>query len=191
MNKLIGLAGRKRAGKDTVGGMIFDSAPGKFFVMAFATKLKEICADVYGFSEAQLYGDQKEVPDPRYRRPDGTCLTPREAMEKLGTEWARACYPDTWADRGLLQAQELRTGKYAVVITDVRFINEAKKIVDAGGEIWRVYRASADILKATHPAEQELDTQEFNDLVKHRIYNESTLEQLRGQVWSHLRGLSL
>lgn len=193
--RLIGITGRKRSGKDTIGGMIYASAPEKWHVKAFAWKLKAIVQDVYDFNDEQIHGALKEVPDPRYPRPDGTCLTPREAMEKCGTEFARSCYPDTWVDRGLRQARDItRSGNGpgfepydGVVITDVRFINEAKKIVDAGGEVWRVYRGSADAVLASHPAEQELNTPEFEALVKRRLYNAGGFDELRDQVLSHLK----
>ena len=56
---IIVLCGRKRSGKDT-----FAEAVGVdgFVRVAFADAVKLFCAHVFRMSEAQLYGDQKEVP---------------------------------------------------------------------------------------------------------------------------------
>ncbi len=184
---IIGLAGRASSGKDTVGAFIFSSNPEKYAVMAFATPLKEIVKEVYDFSDLQIYGPLKETPDPRYLRPDGTCLTPREAMQKCGTEWARSCYPDTWAAMGIRRAKREWQDHITVIFTDCRFTNEAKAIIDAGGEVWRIHRKLVDDKPATHASEWEMDTAQFEKLVKNRIYNNGTLDELQGQALSHLR----
>lgn len=187
---IIGLAGRKRSGKDTVGMMIRDSRPG-WVVSAFASKLKEIVKDVYDFSDEQIHGALKEVPDLRYPRPDGTCLTPREAMEQLGTQWGRARYPDTWLDLGMRTAKMFMDRGNNFVFTDCRFVNEAKAIIAVGGEVWRIHREIADAVPATHQAESEMDTPEFKALVSRHFENDGTLEELREQVHFKLKGLRL
>ena len=92
-----------------------------------------------------------------------TYLTPRHALQQLGTEWGRNCYPNVWVDYALRVAQRLAEGGYAydarrglfpvsvvsndwmkpktdVVISDVRFKNEVDAIKKAGGEVWRIHR---------------------------------------------------
>lgn len=187
MKRLIGISGRKRSGKDTVGTMIY-RLEAATVVLAFATKIKEICKDVYDFSHEQVYGDLKEVPDPRYPRPDGTCLTPREAMERLGTEWGRTCYPDTWSAKGIRLAKQYLDQGESVVLTDCRFVSEERAIIGAGGEVWQVHRKVADDVPATHRAESEMSTPEFQGMVKHHLNNDGTMEDLRGIVREVLRG---
>ncbi len=187
--RLIGLAGRARAGKDTVGKMISETAPYDWALMSFAGPLKKICREVYDFSHEQMHGADKEKPDLRYPRPDGTFLTAREAMQLLGTQWARVCYPNTWVELGLREATQVLAGKRyegerygRVIFQDCRFLNEAKAIVEAGGEVWRIYRLEADCVSATHESEREMDQPGFLSLVKYNLSNNGTLEELRSVV---------
>lgn len=58
---VIALLGKLQAGKDTVGQMLLDAAPGE--KTAFAHKLKQIVGEMYGLSEHDLYDDKgKEAP---------------------------------------------------------------------------------------------------------------------------------
>ena len=52
--------------------------------ISFAGPLKIMAQALFKFSEAQLYGDQKEVIDPRYD------ATPRQLLQLLGAK-AREC----------------------------------------------------------------------------------------------------
>lgn len=88
-------------------------------------------------------------------------LTPRLALQLLGTEWGRVCYPDTWINKGIKTAQALLadpknmryTGKLGlyrddhpdksqepqgVAIPDIRFRNEVTGINGVRGLLWRV-----------------------------------------------------
>jgi hypothetical protein len=86
-------------------------------------------------------------------------LTPRLALQTLGTQWGRALDPDVWIRITLRRARALclsRGARHAgtripvdagypykikgVAITDCRFPNEASAIRRAGGVIWRVDR---------------------------------------------------
>jgi hypothetical protein len=183
---LIGLAGRMGSGKDTVGGMIREAMKVKGYpvkLVSFAEPLKSIVKMVYDFSWEQVNGtlEMKNTPDKRYPRPDGTFLTPREAMQKLGTEWGRACYPNTWADVGVRVAKGFCDAGLSVVITDCRFINEAKAIHDAGGQVWCIRRPEADV-PATHQSELEMYTPGFQALINCSILNNGSLPLLRNRA---------
>lgn len=96
-------------------------------------------------------------------------LTPRYALQQLGSEWGRDCFPDTWVKYALDVHERLQTESYMyhfrrglssvtfvdngrpedpprkslkrdVVISDVRFLNEVQAIVAAGGRVYRVLR---------------------------------------------------
>jgi hypothetical protein len=93
-------------------------------------------------------------------------LTPRLALQLLGTEWGRNCYPNTWIDLAIRTATSLRMSgvlrslhfRYSqkeglisgntpfgpkiggVAITDVRFLNEVLAINEAGGEVYLLTR---------------------------------------------------
>ena len=54
-----------------------------FVKYAFADPVKQICKILFDFSDDQLYGNKKEGVDFRWY------LTPRDAFQKIGTEFAQ------------------------------------------------------------------------------------------------------
>src|SRR5579863_3132559 len=53
---IIGITGRKRSGKDTVGNYLVEHYG--FVKVSFADTLKEACKIIFGFSDEQVYGDE-------------------------------------------------------------------------------------------------------------------------------------
>ena len=227
---IIGILGKAGSGKDTAAD--FMVAQHGFVKVAVADPLKRICREVFDFSEEQLFGpsEKRNEPDRRYLRwmadiphmltedakkefPDGNVpqyLTPRHALQQLGTEWGRACYENVWVDYALRVAkkvmfgQEFKThdkqnydqclGLYdwnespmkpirGVVIPDVRFKNEVKAIRAAGGRVIRMRRGDPKLTGAAgqHSSETEQDQIPEVDL-DFTINNEGTLEELYLQV---------
>lgn len=131
--KLIGIHGRAGAGKDTVADWLVRERG--YVRVSLADPMKRFCAEVFGFSEEQLWGpsEHRNAPDARW---DG--LTPRHALQQLGTEWGRAMHPDVWVRYAIATAQ--RWAPSPVVISDVRFQNEVDAIVAAGGCVIEVRR---------------------------------------------------
>lgn len=177
MKHLIALAGRAGAGKNTVATMLGGHE------ISFAEPLKRFCQEVFAFSDAQVWGPSecRNAPDERYPRPGGY-LTPRYALQTLGTNWGRDCYQDIWADLGVRRA--VAHPAPLVVITDCRFVNEAKAVLRAGGEVWRVVRPGAGLAGAAglHPSEAEQESAEFLSLVTRTIQNAGSLENLTQAV---------
>lgn len=180
--RLIALAGRAGSGKNAVASMLGAHE------ISFAEPLKQICQQVFAFSDAQLFGPSSERnrPDYRYPLPAGGHLTARHALQTLGTEWARACYENVWADLGVRRALEyLHAGPgRVVVITDCRFLNEARAVRSAGGEVWRVVRPGAGLAGAAglHPSEAEQESPAFLEQVTRTITNDGTLADLAETV---------
>lgn len=112
-----------------------------FEVVSFADPIKRICRDVFGFSDEQLWGPSamRNAPDLRYVRDDGELLTPRYALQLLGTDWGRHCHPNIWVDMAMRNARGSR-----IAIPDCRFINEMDAVRKAGGILWRCKRRSAE-----------------------------------------------
>ncbi len=189
--RIVALTGKAWSGKDTVAGFL----GGK--VMPFAGPIKEFCQQVFDFSDAQIWGPSQErnKPDVRYRRligyyaddtPQHEYLTPRYALQTLGTEWGRDCFEDIWADLGMRRAKAyLATHPLeTVVIPDCRFVNEARAVRAAGGQVWRIVRPGAGLSGAAsaHQSEMEQESPEFNALVNVTIYNDGTLNDLASQI---------
>lgn len=122
---LIGITGPAGSGKDTAGEWIvsyFD-----FERYAIANPLKAALAAM-GLPEPSNR-DLKESPVPGFN------FSWRRAAQTLGTEWGRGLDEDLWlklAERHI--TQRMTAGK-SVVVTDVRFENEAAMVRRLGGYV--------------------------------------------------------
>ncbi len=178
---IIGITGKAGAGKDTVADLLVREHG--FVKVALADPMKRFCKEVLGFTTEQLWGpsEMRNAPDTRLPWPGGfnSHLTPRFALQQLGTEWGRACYEDVWIDYAVRVAQKLSVeGGYTysaklglehawrpgdenwfspVVIPDVRFRNEFEAIRKAGGYVLKITRPGAglDGAAGAHVSETE------------------------------------
>jgi hypothetical protein len=154
--KIIGLSGKARAGKSTVASMLGEHG---FVEKPLAYPLKEICLRVFAgkMTAFHLFGEGRDEPIPSLGG-----LTARRALQTLGTEWGRGCYPDVWIELALAEIRATNADTYRVrekfVISDVRFKNEAAAIRKAGGEVWRIVRPGVGLEgeAAAHVSENEL-----------------------------------
>lgn len=133
-----GNKGSAGAGKDTVADRLV--AKHGFTRLGFADVMKRFLQEIFQFSDEQLFGESKHrnAPDARYARmvpvahPKGVLernmdrvlgpsnpgyvvhreefLTPRHALQQLGTEFGRACYQDVWVAYAMRVAKELIHG---------------------------------------------------------------------------------
>lgn len=140
---IIGLTGLKRAGKDTVAATL---AKIGYKHVAFAHWLKQACASVFDLSEAQLHGSDadKETIDARWG------VSARTLLQAVGTELFRdalprvlpqlACRGETlWCYRMRMWLNALPPSTF-VVISDLRFPDEAALVHELGGVVVRVVR---------------------------------------------------
>ncbi len=67
----------------------------------------------------------------------------RRLLQWWGTEFRRAQDIDYWATRGIEEAMRQAEHQHLVVITDVRFENEAHAIRAAGGVVFEVVATTA------------------------------------------------
>lgn len=197
--------GQARSGKDTLAGYLIRNFG--FERVGLADPLKRFCKEVFDFTNEQLWGDDRDRPDERYPRVEmchgcQTCefrcdhpisktfLTPRYALQKLGTEWGRDCYGDIWIEYGVRVALTLLHGGFnykeriglvrtnpgdppptGVVFSDLRFRNEFDVIKKAGGFMVRVVRDGFDgevgVSGHASEAEQKSIKDEEFDLILH------------------------
>lgn len=176
---VIGLTGRARAGKDTTAAIMRDAAG--FSRVALADPLKRAAREIFGFTDVELNGALKETVHPFWG------FSPRQALQRMGTEGMRLTFgDDVWlkaAERDIADRCLSR-----VVITDVRFENEARWVREKmRGQVWRVERPGVQAV-ATHVSEAGIP----DELVDFTIVNDGTLESLRRVVIGHLQmeGLS-
>ena len=190
--KIIGLTGNAGAGKDTTAAML---SPWRFTPIAFADALREEVCNAFDVSNVFFHERQlKESPSPIFafgRSADrlfrdrvyhlGLDLnqprSPREVLQVWGTEYRRAADPQYWVGQAAHQVQSLfRRGRMRVVITDVRFPNEAQWVRSMGGEIWRVHRM-VSLAAGAHQSDvamtgQRIDREVHNDGSLHELSNE-------------------
>ena len=164
---LIGLTGSARCGKDTIAEEL--SKNYGFFKIAFADPLKQMVGALLSMKPPVL----EEFKDKELAFLDG--VTPRRLLQTLGTEWGRQIIMD---DIWLRFAQEkidiCRAQAFNdIVITDVRFDNEAEFIQKQGGVVFRVIRPDAPKVHA-HASEAGVK----QTLTNGHIYNTGTLEEL-------------
>ena len=200
--RMIGLTGKARAGKDTVGGLIATWGERQGFKVerdAFANKLKVSAARSLGFKgdaeECVKFCDelkQSGMDIQLIRRgPDGAeleaSLSGRKFLQLYGTEAHRDVFdPEFWVDALLDEVlphgpDDPRFGTI-LVISDVRFENEARAIHNCEGEIWEVVRdENPDALQNdlnAHVSEVGIP----EDLIDFTIHNSSDLEHLDREV---------
>lgn len=120
----VGFTGPARSGKNLAAQYLNVLLP-HYQCAAFADALKAMLKVGLGLTEPQVNGYHKEILD------DEICATPRYLMQTLGTEWGRECVSkDLWV-RAFLK----KFRGQDVIITDVRFNNEADMIRGQGGQI--------------------------------------------------------
>lgn len=172
---IIGLSGYAQSGKDTVAKALVGKHG--FIRVAFADALRgfvyksnPMVDSILGEPKfVQEYVDtlgwEKAKQNPQIRRILQT--TGLAAREQFG--------PDFWVNQALKNVES--TDK--VVVTDVRFLNEAAAIksFSSDAQMWRVERDGVTAVNG-HVSESQLDNYEFD----RRIYNNGTVEELWASV---------
>jgi hypothetical protein len=217
---LIGISGRIKHGKDTVGNLIcklynewagFDTIyyNGTYEVKKYAYKLKQIASLLTGIpiekfeshefkdtlmSEEWWYfkfEDQKfaytKYTELRLSNIDFKLIKPtyRQFIQNLGTESLRNnCHPDVHVNALFA---DYNKGFNKWLITDLRFINEAERIVNENGILLRVINENIPIPEEEHISEKQLDEYKFH----YTIYNNGTLEDLEVEVKKFLEQFNI
>lgn len=140
---LVAIAGPAGVGKSTVAQALCElgrsSKLPPFNRHRFAGPLKDMLL-AFGLTREQVDGSEKETPC------DLLCdKTPREAMQRLGTEYGRGMLgEDVWVRAAMRRVEQDLLGGYAVVIDDCRFNNEAQAIHELGGIVVQLTRKGVE-----------------------------------------------
>lgn len=193
---IIGLTGANGAGKDTAASMLAGVLRNygiQSATLAFADALYEEVAAAFGVTVKGLKSRVwKEEPQGHLalefckakpfvdamasKVPIDAWLSPRQILQYWGTEYRRTQQPDYWVQRLQAKVQELHAaGILDVVITDVRFADEAAALRAMGGQIWRIDRPNLVAASTGHVS--EVSGQEFQP--EATIRNEGSLDLLR------------
>lgn len=171
---LIGIHGKKGAGKDTAAMMMLEMlvAEGKrdATITHYADRLKAslanlLNADIRAFHDPKL----KEEPLPNWD------FTPRQAMTMYHDAMVPKYGEDIFVKPVQRMWEELKEFPATLIIADVRYEGrETDWIREAGGVIIHIRRTEADKAEATHSSEQGISVGQ-NDVI---VYNNDTKVEL-------------
>ena len=168
--------------------------------MAFADALRIECSAAWNI-DIGLFASRhhKEQPDPalcvewcnnadfmRWSVEQGNKLreprSPRWIMQAWGT-WRRQCQPAYWVQQVARWVRYQRsTGRPALVITDLRFPNEAAMVRGLAGNIIRVHRPDLAPL-AADTATHESEMAARHIVADIALHNDGDLDHLANETW--------
>lgn len=173
---IIGLSGKAGSGKDTVADIIRANTSLETKTLAFGDAVKHITGEI-------LEIDRETIE--RYKREDipVSGFPIRVWLQKIGTLFREKVSYDYWISYVLDPAQATfgNWDNKLIIITDVRYLNEANAIKNWGGKIIRVNRDVEE--KSSHASETELDNYKFDYIID----NNSNIIQLRENVLNTLK----
>ena len=167
---LIGFAGKAGSGKDYAANRLSYLVQGKTLKhYKLADPIKQFCRLVFDWNEDHTDGDLKETASK-------LGVTPRQAMQWLGTEWGRKIDPDCWVNHCLrkiyrdmhcnqvvtVKNSSQRTFKnlrtQVATITDIRFRNEAEALLSWGGYLIFLEGGGLQGQVANHASESSVES---------------------------------
>lgn len=160
---IISLTGNMGVGKDTMADYLVSDYG--FVKVSMADPFKRIAKDVYQFSDEELWGPSAErnKPDTRYPRADGTFLTARIVTQLLGNELSRLAYPETWIVYMKRVVEKIQAGSFydekkgtyevpgkkssytGIIVSSCRFRNEIAAVQEMGGAAVRLVRPALPV----------------------------------------------
>lgn len=157
---LVGLVAKARSGKDTVADRLVNKH--NFYKGSFAIPVKEFAIRHFGLTPEELYGNKTEKS--------------RWIIQAIGNGCREEFGKDIWVEKLLKTIAGVET----VVISDVRYINEANCIKARGGYIIKIERPDAPQIEygADHPSEMEMGS----IIPNFSLHNDGSLHQLYTRV---------
>lgn len=174
---LLGIHGKKRTGKDTVANILVDlfgnhTTP----VVAFADMLKAVCAEFSGIPIQYFYDDRKEEVHESFGQ------SPRQLMIEMSDLLKGAYGQDVFLNRVRhLWEDRYRQDTRLMIVSDVRYENEAAWIRGEGGMILHLVRATGAV--SDHSSEKGIEMLDCD----YQISNDGSLEELRAKVEDFLQ----
>lgn len=190
---IIGLAGVKGSGKNTVAEFIKEIFGDRYEIKewSFAEDLKKGAAASLGYSgddPIEFCNRLKETGKIGYWCEDGGwpegSVSGREYLQYYGTEAHRDIFADDfWVDNLMnkIESEQGSSRNRLDIITDVRFPNEARRILGFGvvlgtkGVVIKVRRPEVEDTGDTHASEIPLS----DDLVNAEIHNTRSFDHLK------------
>ena len=190
---LIGLTGLAGTGKDTVRAAL--EAHHGYEGIAFADPIRHMLARLLTYTGEPL--DWMTSRALKEQTIPAIGQSYRQLAQTLGTEWGRTCNGnDFWLrmagerinavtaidEQDRLDTLNVDAVPTRFVISDVRFVNEAKWVKARGGVIWHIVRPGTEAVHS-HASEASVAAiAEPPGLVDCTLINDGTLDQLQDVV---------
>lgn len=163
---LIGFGHKARQGKNTAAVAVINATPldshARIYAYADALRaeVKRALSHPDGIVNRHVLDGTHEADSGYVPLPDWVKLDehgkPRTLLQWWGTDYRRAQDPNYWVKR--LKETLEREQPDVALVTDVRFVNEAEAIHQAGGYLVKVERTTKpDVKVPAHPSENDLD----------------------------------
>ncbi len=155
--------------------------------LSFADPLKRICVPISGLPYSILLGvdaksrELREQPIPNFWQK----MSGRQLLEQIGTDVFRSVDLDFWIKLATRRVKTYNTKGIGVVISDVRFKNEADMIRSLGGKLWIIARAPSDLFLTEEDRKTHISKWEFLTFIKSddiMIMNSGTLDELHASI---------
>lgn len=165
---LIGVCGPARSGKGTIEKYLCSEHG--FHADSFAAPIRKTMVDLLCLDNLEHLEIVKDKP---HFLLGGK--TPRYAMQTMGTEWGRQMVDQNlWINTCLH-----RSSRFAnVVLSDVRFDNEAAAVIKAKGLIIKVVRPGVEIAESSHASERGVS----DSFVSKTFINAGSIGELESQI---------
>lgn len=132
MTHVIGLIGKARSGKDTAASFLTDE---NYVRVAFADPVKEMLSVI--FPDIDFHnGDKTAIVEPYG-------VTVRDLVVTLGHDWGRKMIGESlWIDIARRKIDHLLSIGKRVVVTDIRYTDEADLILEYFSDLVYIHRQS-------------------------------------------------
>lgn len=162
---IIGITGYKGHGKDTAAKAFITR---NYRQDMFAYSLKEACKLIFNLTDEEI--NDRVLKEQKLDR--WPYLSPRQILQFVGTDMFRGAFPGVWVNSLMGRIVDDK-----VVVTDVRFPDEAVALKERGAKLIRIVRPE---LVPSDPHESERYIMEIP--VDVEIINNGTVEDLHRQV---------
>ena len=180
--KLIGLAGKAGAGKDTVADYLWEKEGA--IKIAFADPLRLAASAIFGLSVESFTDRALKEELVEYWG-----ISRRDMCQLLGTEATKPVFgADIWLKRWFLSFSMVRDTDH-VVVPDVRFDVEADAIRRLGGVIIHIVRPGAGLSGASGEHSSEAGVKSRADGDRY-LLNDGSVEELHHKVdelWGYIK----
>lgn len=154
MKRLIGFVAGKQVGKTLASQYLCEHYG--YTKLSFSDPLKHALQKIFGFSDEQLWGNEKEKIDKYWG------ISPRFALQFIGTDLFRNQIKEKiphigdniWIMIMEKNIKQLLENGSSIVVDDIRFPNEAELISKLGGTLYRIVRPSITQTIDSHSSEQ-------------------------------------